>query len=81
MHKTLHTLLLVCNILATIASVLWFMRDVDYEPFIVLILSIAGLSALYHTNPTKKSVKQTIKSGKDSTNMQAGKTINIRSDG
>ncbi|MBZ0202224.1 MAG: hypothetical protein K8I03_04325 [Ignavibacteria bacterium] len=50
MHHRLHAILIICNVLAAVLSVLWLIdKWWDYEPAIVLILAVAGAAALLHT--------------------------------
>ena len=65
-HPRLHTILIICNGLAVILCVMWLIdKWWDYEPAVVLILSAAGASALFHTKRKKHTKPGDIKSAED----------------
>lgn len=57
MNKSLFAILLTLNIIACIIAALWVVHDPNYEPSLAFIVSLAGLAALYHNSPAKKTVK------------------------
>jgi hypothetical protein len=56
-HKKFHRTLVVFDLLLVVIATLWFIRDLDYEPLTVLLVSLSGLATLFHTNPTKRRKK------------------------
>lgn len=72
------TILILLNILAFLASVIWLYIDKTLEP-LISTLTLAGtlLVLFFNTddNNTKTTMKQ--KGGKNSTNYQAGGNINL----
>jgi hypothetical protein len=71
--------LLILNILALIASIIWLALKPDWEPLVTTIGCIGGLIAQYFTNSdnSKDNVKMTQKSGKNSKNYQSYGDITI----
>jgi hypothetical protein len=72
--------LLILNILALIASIIWLVLKPDWEPLVTTIGCIGGLIAQYFTNSdnnSKDNVKMTQKSGKNSKNYQSYGDITI----
>lgn len=73
---SLRVILWVIDISAIILSVLWFIKEPNYEPIITGILSLGGLVTLLFTN--KKSTPKMIqKAGKNSEQYQSGGDMTI----
>lgn len=73
MKKTL----LILNIVALIASLVWLMKEQSLEPLITSIGLIATLITLIYSNNKDTSITMQQKGGKKSTNYQAGESINV----
>lgn len=72
-------LLIVLNIAGLLGSLIWLMVAKDWEPLVTSIGLIATLvSLLYSNNQIEKRVKMNQKGGKNSSNYQSGRDINIR---
>lgn len=69
-------IIIILNILALLASLIWLMFEKTLEPFISTIGLISTLiSLLYSNNNNKPNMSQ--KGGKNSNNYQAGGDINF----
>ena len=78
MNWNLFAILLILNIIACAIAALWVIHDNTYEPWLALVLSLAGLAALYYNSPAKKVIKshQHIEKVKNSGSInQAGRDI------
>ncbi len=74
MKKTL----IILNIVALIASLIWLMTDRSLEPLITSIGLIASLITLIYRSDNGSGISMKQKGGKKSTNYQAGDTINVK---
>jgi hypothetical protein len=74
MKKTL----IILNIVALIASLIWLMTDRSLEPLISTIGLIASLITLLYNSDKSSGISMKQKGGKKSTNYQAGDTINVK---
>ena len=74
MKKTL----IILNIVALIASLIWLMTDRSLEPLITSIGLIASLITLIYTSDNGSGISMKQKGRKKSTNYQAGDTINVK---
>lgn len=72
-------ILLILNICAFIASLIWLYKIRDFEPLISSILTLAGLIGFAVTMPKKKSDKIVMKqkAGKKSRQYQSGGNMTI----
>jgi 1,4-dihydroxy-2-naphthoate octaprenyltransferase len=69
-------IIIILNIFAFLASLIWLIIEQTWEPLISTIGLIATLiSLLYSNDDNKSTMKQ--KGGKKSTNYQAGGDINF----
>jgi len=75
MRKTL----LILNICAYIASLIWLYKIRDFEPLISSILTLAGLIGFVVTKPNKEKDKIVMKqkAGKKSRQYQSGGDMTI----
>lgn len=79
MNTILRNTLLTVNTIALVASILWIIKNPDYEPVISTLVLVATLIGLWITDTTEeKALKQKQKGGKNSKNYQAGRDINIQ---
>jgi hypothetical protein len=81
MNNNITTTLKILSCLAFVLSCLWFYNNRDYEPAIGIVTSIAAFIALLVVEKkafNKKESIQTQTSGNNSTNYQAGGSINIK---
>lgn len=72
------TILIVLNILAFLASVIWLYIDQTLEP-LISTLTLAGtlLVLFFNIDENQNKTKMKQKGGKNSTNYQAGGDINF----
>ena len=70
--------LLILNIIALIASLIWLMTSQSLEPLITAIGLIASLITLIYSSNKDAIIHIIQKGGKKSTNYQAGETINVK---
>lgn len=75
----MRTILLILNICAFLASLIWLYKVRDLEPLISSILTLAGLIGFIMTKPKNKTDKTTLKqkAGKNSTQYQSGGDMTI----
>ena len=73
-----NTTLVIFNILGVIGAFIWLMTDPSWEPIITTIGLIGSLTALLYSNNNNDSgITMKQKGGKQSTNYQSGRDINI----
>lgn len=70
--------LIILNIVALIASLIWLMTDRSLEPLISTIGLIASLITLLYNSDKSSGISMKQKGGEKSTNYQAGDTINVK---
>lgn len=73
MKKTL----IILNIAALIASLIWLMTDKSWEPLVTSLGLVASLITLTFSKDKGQGITMKQKGGKKSTNYQAGDTINV----
>lgn len=79
MNSILRNILLTVNSIALIVSILWTIKDPDYDSIISTLVLTSTLIGLWVAEtPEKKTLKQNQKSGNNSKNYQAGNDINIQ---
>lgn len=70
--------LLILNIIALIASLIWLMTNQSLEPLITAIGLIASLITIIYSSNKDSTNRLIQKGGRKSTNYQAGGNINVK---
>lgn len=73
----INKILILLNILALIAAIIWLFFSPDWEPLVTSLGLISSLIVLVRKNSENGNIQMTQKGGKGSVNYQSSGDINI----